>query len=62
MPDIANELANMLKADFKWLVFKKDQINIESKIKNVRFIGEPNPSSLLIEEYGNLITNLKMRY
>ncbi|KAF4525965.1 hypothetical protein B566_EDAN000756 [Ephemera danica] len=40
MPDVATDLAHMLKQDFKYHVRKKDQINIESKIKVVRFIGE----------------------
>ncbi|KAK0162145.1 hypothetical protein PV327_008507 [Microctonus hyperodae] len=40
MPDIANELCTMLKHDFKYHVRKKDQINIESKVKVVRYIGE----------------------
>ncbi|XP_035737800.1 regulator of nonsense transcripts 2-like [Vespa mandarinia] len=40
MPDVANDLCLMLKHDFKYHVRKKDQINIESKIKVVRYIGE----------------------
>lgn len=40
MPDVANDLVQLLKGDFKWHVRKKDQINIESKLKTVRFIGE----------------------
>lgn len=40
MPDVANELCTMLKHDFKYHVRKKDQINIESKVKVVRYIGE----------------------
>ncbi|XP_020710978.2 regulator of nonsense transcripts 2 isoform X2 [Athalia rosae] len=40
MPDVANDLCMMLKQDFKYHVRKKDQINIESKIKVVRYIGE----------------------
>ena len=40
MPDVATELALMLKADFKYHVRKKDQINIETKLKVMRFIGE----------------------
>lgn len=40
MPDVANDLCLMLKHDFKYHVHKKDQINIESKIKVVRYIGE----------------------
>lgn len=40
MPEIANDLAFLLKNDFRFHMKKKDQINIESKIKNVRFIGE----------------------
>ncbi|XP_059473711.1 regulator of nonsense transcripts 2 [Neocloeon triangulifer] len=40
MPDVATDLALKLKQDFKYHFRKKDQINIESKIKVVRFIGE----------------------
>lgn len=40
LPDVCLELCQMLKQDFKYHVRKKDQINIESKIKVVRFIGE----------------------
>ncbi|CAF0714012.1 unnamed protein product [Brachionus calyciflorus] len=40
MPDLATDLSNMLLNDFKYQVRKKDQINIESKIKVSRFIGE----------------------
>ncbi|XP_035220052.1 regulator of nonsense transcripts 2-like [Stegodyphus dumicola] len=40
MPDIAADLVAMLKQDFKFHIKKKDQINIESKVKTVRFIGE----------------------
>uniref|UniRef100_A0A1B0D7C7 MIF4G domain-containing protein n=1 Tax=Phlebotomus papatasi TaxID=29031 RepID=A0A1B0D7C7_PHLPP len=39
-PDVATDLALLLKNDFRYHVLKKDQINIESKIKVVRFIGE----------------------
>jgi regulator of nonsense transcripts 2 len=40
LPEVGNELCQMLRQDFKYHVRKKDQINIESKIKVVRFIGE----------------------
>lgn len=40
MPEVGNDLCLMLKHDFKYHVRKKDQINIESKIKVVRYIGE----------------------
>lgn len=40
IPEVANDLCQMLNLDFKFHVRKKDQINIESKIKVVRFIGE----------------------
>lgn len=40
IPEVGNELCQMLRQDFKYHVRKKDQINIESKIKVVRFIGE----------------------
>uniref|UniRef100_A0A2C9JCU8 Regulator of nonsense transcripts 2 n=1 Tax=Biomphalaria glabrata TaxID=6526 RepID=A0A2C9JCU8_BIOGL len=40
MPELASDLVQALKSDFKWHVRKKDQINIESKLKIVRFIGE----------------------
>nr|CAI5856685.1 unnamed protein product [Callosobruchus analis] len=40
LPEVGAELCQMLRQDFKYHVRKKDQINIESKIKVVRFIGE----------------------
>lgn len=40
MPHVANDLITLLKQDFMYQIKKKDQINIESKIKTVRFIGE----------------------
>lgn len=40
VPSIGNELVTLLRQTFKNLFHKKDQINIESKVKNVRFIGE----------------------
>lgn len=40
LPEVGTELCHMLKQDFKYHVRKKDQINIESKIKVARFIGE----------------------
>jgi regulator of nonsense transcripts 2 len=38
--DVAQELCQMLKVDFKFHIKKRDQINIESKIKVTRYIGE----------------------
>ncbi|XP_050094823.1 regulator of nonsense transcripts 2 [Anopheles aquasalis] len=38
--DLGAELCQMLKVDFKYHIKKKDQINIETKIKVVRYIGE----------------------
>lgn len=40
MPELSTELASLLLNDFRYHVRKKDQINIESKIKTARFIGE----------------------
>jgi len=40
MPDVATQLCAALKQDFRWQVRKKDQINIESKMKVCRYIGE----------------------
>lgn len=40
MPQLSIDLVQLLKQDFRFLVRKKDQINIESKIKTVRFMGE----------------------
>lgn len=40
MPEISTELSSLLLNDFRFHVRKKDQINIESKIKVSRFIGE----------------------
>ncbi|XP_004521719.1 regulator of nonsense transcripts 2 [Ceratitis capitata] len=38
--DVAIDLSEMLRKEFKWHIRKKNQLNIESKIKIVRFIGE----------------------
>lgn len=40
MPDVGLELCRLLKNDFYFLVKKKHQIFIETKLKIVRFIGE----------------------
>ncbi|KAK7102854.1 regulator of nonsense transcripts 2-like [Littorina saxatilis] len=40
MPDVANELVQYVKSDLRWHMRKKDQINIESKLKTVRYLGE----------------------
>lgn len=40
MPELSTELSSYLINDFRFHVRKKDQINIESKIKSARFIGE----------------------
>ena len=46
MPEVPNQLAALLKQDFRWHVRKKDQINIESKLKICRFIGEMTKFSM----------------
>ncbi|XP_025414421.1 regulator of nonsense transcripts 2 isoform X1 [Sipha flava] len=40
MPEVGLELCSLLKSDFRYNVKKKDQINIETKLKVVRYIGE----------------------
>jgi regulator of nonsense transcripts 2 len=40
MKDIPSMLVQMLEDEFNSLVHKKDQMNIETKIRNIRFIGE----------------------
>ncbi|CAM0903742.1 unnamed protein product [Alopecurus aequalis] len=40
MKDLPSMLLPMLEEEFNFLINKKDQIKIESKIKNIRFIGE----------------------
>lgn len=40
MKDLPSMLLSMLEEEFNFLMNKKDQIKIESKIKNIRFIGE----------------------
>ncbi|KAM0923815.1 hypothetical protein ACQ4PT_005325 [Festuca glaucescens] len=40
MKDLPSMLLSMLEEEFNFLINKKDQIKIESKIKNIRFIGE----------------------
>lgn len=40
MADVANDLSTLLLSELRWHIGKKDQINIESKLKTVRFLGE----------------------
>ena len=40
MPDIAVQLGQYLKQEFRWQLRKKDQMKIESKLKVCRFVGE----------------------
>ena len=40
MPEVPSSLAQYLKQEFRWQVRKKDQMNIESKLKVCRFLGE----------------------
>jgi regulator of nonsense transcripts 2 len=40
MSELSSELSSLLQNDFRYHVRKKDQINIETKIKTSRFIGE----------------------
>ncbi|KAE9608234.1 putative up-frameshift suppressor 2 [Lupinus albus] len=40
MKDVNTILLQMLEEEFNFLINKKDQMNIETKIRNIRFIGE----------------------
>ncbi|TGZ65650.1 hypothetical protein CRM22_005760 [Opisthorchis felineus] len=40
MPDLVADVNTMLTGEFRWRVSKRDQLNLESKLKIVRFIGE----------------------
>ncbi|KAJ7976241.1 regulator of nonsense transcripts UPF2 [Quillaja saponaria] len=40
MKDVSSMLLQMLEEEFNFLINKKDQMNIETKIRNSRFIGE----------------------
>ena len=40
LDDIAPFLVDLLVRDFRYQVYKKDQVHIHTKLKNVRFIGE----------------------
>ncbi|TPP48789.1 Regulator of nonsense transcripts 2 [Fasciola gigantica] len=40
MPDLVQDVNTMLTGEFQWRVSKRDQLNLESKLKIVRFIGE----------------------
>ncbi|XP_022746549.1 regulator of nonsense transcripts UPF2-like isoform X4 [Durio zibethinus] len=40
MKDVPSVLLQMLEEEFNFLTNKKDQMNIETKIRNIRFIGE----------------------
>ncbi|GLJ39978.1 hypothetical protein SUGI_0817920 [Cryptomeria japonica] len=40
MKDVASMILQLLEEEFNFLINKKDQMNIETKIRNIRFIGE----------------------
>ncbi|CAK9142961.1 unnamed protein product [Ilex paraguariensis] len=40
MKDVSSMLLQLLEEEFSFLINKKDQMNIETKIRNIRFIGE----------------------
>ncbi|KAJ0465690.1 putative nonsense-mediated mRNA decay protein Nmd2/UPF2 [Helianthus annuus] len=40
MKDVPSTLLQLLEEEFNFLINKKDQMNIETKIRNIRFIGE----------------------
>ncbi|KAK6933282.1 MIF4G-like, type 3 [Dillenia turbinata] len=40
MKDVTSMLLQLLEEEFNFLINKKDQMNIETKIRNIRFIGE----------------------
>ncbi|GAA0140177.1 RNA metabolism protein [Lithospermum erythrorhizon] len=40
MKDVSSMLLQLLEEEFNFLTNKKDQMNIETKIRNIRFIGE----------------------
>ncbi|KAI4302355.1 hypothetical protein MLD38_038110 [Melastoma candidum] len=40
MKDVSMMLLQLLEEEFNFLINKKDQMNIETKIRNIRFIGE----------------------
>ncbi|KAJ0558306.1 putative nonsense-mediated mRNA decay protein Nmd2/UPF2 [Helianthus annuus] len=40
MKDVPSMLLQLLEEEFNFLINKKDQMNIETKIRNIRFIGE----------------------
>ncbi|KZV46480.1 hypothetical protein F511_10585 [Dorcoceras hygrometricum] len=40
MKDVSSILLQLLEEEFNFLTNKKDQMNIETKIRNIRFIGE----------------------
>lgn len=40
MPDLVLDVNTMLTSEFRWRASKRDQLNLESKLKTVRFIGE----------------------
>lgn len=40
MKDVSSMLLQLLEEEFNFLINKKDQMNIETKIRNIRFLGE----------------------
>jgi regulator of nonsense transcripts 2 len=40
MPDVGSDLCEAIRRQFRWLVRRQDPLRLESKVRNVRFMGE----------------------
>ncbi|KAL8621336.1 hypothetical protein ACOMHN_053357 [Nucella lapillus] len=60
MPDVATDLVHNVKSDLRWHMRKKDQINIESKLKTVRYLGIVVESKLKTVRYLGELVKFKM--
>jgi len=58
MKDVASMLLQLLEEEFNFLINKKDQMNIETKIRNIRFIGELAKFKIALASF--VFTSLKV--
>jgi regulator of nonsense transcripts 2 len=60
MKDVASMLLQLLEEEFNFLINKKDQMDIETKIRNIRFIGELAKFKIALVSF--VFTSLKVSF
>ncbi|VDP18656.1 unnamed protein product, partial [Echinostoma caproni] len=61
MPDLVQDVNTMLTGEFRWRVSKRDQLNLESKLKVVRFIAQTETETRVSSSGFSLMDEIPVR-